>query len=174
MTTHDSAVLVRPATEAELNAIVDVLAEVAAEGRWIATEIPFDRPKRVAAMAERLRGPDAGSFVAVSGGMIVGHLGLTARRSGLLELGMIVAAARRGQGIGSALLGAGLAWARGTQAYKITLEVFPENTAARALYTKFGFVEEGLFRRHLRRSDGELRDVIPMGFWLDDAPPATT
>jgi RimJ/RimL family protein N-acetyltransferase len=174
MTAPEPAIVIRPATEAELTAVVDLLAEVAAEDRWIATEVPFDRAKRAATMAERLRGPEAASFVAVSGGAIVGHIGMTVRRPGLLELGMMVAAGRRGQGIGGALLSAALAWARGTPAYKITLEVFPDNTAARALYRKFGFVEEGLFRRHVRRRNGELRDTIPMSVWLDDAPPAAT
>jgi RimJ/RimL family protein N-acetyltransferase len=174
VTAPDPAFIVRASTEAELAAVVDLLAEVAAEDRWIATEVPFDRAKRTAMMAERLRGPDAASFVAVSGDAIVGHIGLTARRPGLLELGMMVAAGRRGQGIGGALLSAGLAWARDRQAYKIILEVFPENTAARALYRKFGFVEEGFFRRHLRRGNGELRDTIPMSVWLDEGPPQTT
>jgi ribosomal-protein-alanine N-acetyltransferase len=50
------------------------------------------------------------------------------------------------------------------------LEVFPHNVAARALYRKFGFIEEGYFRRHLRRQNGEFWDSIPMGLFLEQQP----
>ena len=48
----------------------------------------------------------------------------------------------------------------------MTLSVFPHNEAAIALYRKFDFVEEGRRRKHIRRANGELWDVIEMGLLL--------
>src|SRR5687768_16996113 len=44
-------VVVRPEVEADVEGVVDVLEAVGAEGRWIGTEVPFDR----AARAEGIR-----------------------------------------------------------------------------------------------------------------------
>jgi RimJ/RimL family protein N-acetyltransferase len=51
--------------------------------------------------------------------------------------------------------------------HKLSLEVFPSNEAAIALYRKFGFVEEGRLRSHYRRQSGELWDVLVMGLLLE-------
>lgn len=141
---------------------------VAEEGRWIATEVPFDRQAR----AEWLRGfvenADDASFVAVVDDAIVGMLGLERTRYGVLDLGMFVAPAWREKGVGSALMTAALEWARTTDAHKVSLEYFPHNDAARRLYERFGFAEEGRKRRHYRRAGGELWDGVLMGFLLDE------
>jgi len=50
--------------------------------------------------------------------------------------------------------------------HKLSLEVFPHNEAALALYRKFGFVEEGRRVRHYRRESGELWDSVVMGLLL--------
>jgi RimJ/RimL family protein N-acetyltransferase len=44
--------------------------------------------------------------------------------------------------------------------------VFVHNTAAIALYRKFGFVEEGRRVKHFRRANGELWDAFEMGLLL--------
>ena len=64
------------------------------------------------------------------------------------------------------ILEAAIAWARSKGAHKISLDVFPHNTAAIALYEKFGFVREGDHPKHLRRKTGEIWDVISMGLVL--------
>jgi RimJ/RimL family protein N-acetyltransferase len=64
-------------------------------------------------------------------------------------------------------MAAGIAWSRESGAHKVTLTVWPHNRSAIALYRKFGFVEEGLFRRHYRRRNGELWDAVAMGLVLD-------
>jgi RimJ/RimL family protein N-acetyltransferase len=56
--------------------------------------------------------------------------------------------------------------ARSRGLHKLALSVFPHNEAAIALYRKFGFVEEGRRRRHVRRANGELWDLIEMGLLL--------
>jgi RimJ/RimL family protein N-acetyltransferase len=50
--------------------------------------------------------------------------------------------------------------------HKLILSVFPQNEAAIGLYRKFGSVEEGLRRQHIRGWSGELWDLIEMGLML--------
>jgi RimJ/RimL family protein N-acetyltransferase len=159
-------VVVRPAREPELDAIVELFAEVAAEGRWIGSEAPLNRDRRRRRLAETLVSQDAVMLVAEAGGRIVGELGMELARYGVAELGMLVADGWRGRGVGSALLRGGIAWARGAGAHKVGLQVWPHNTAAIGLYEKFGFQREGLLRRHYRRRNGELWDAIVMGLLL--------
>jgi RimJ/RimL family protein N-acetyltransferase len=159
-------VVVRPAREPDLDAIVELFAEVAAEGRWIGSEAPLDRDRRRRRLAETLVSQDAVMLVAEAGGRIVGELGMELARYGVAELGMLVADGWRGRGVGSALLREGIAWARGAGAHKVALQVWPHNAAAIALYEKFGFQREGLLRRHYRRRNGELWDAIVMGLLL--------
>ena len=59
-------------------------------------------------------------------------------------------------------------WARETGVHKLSLEVFPWNEPAIALYRRFGFVEEGRLRKQYRRQSGELWDVLVMGLVLDE------
>lgn len=157
---------VRPCAVADLAAVVDLLAEVAAEGRWIGTE-QIDREQRHADLRSKLASPDDGMFVADAAGGLVGQIGLMLRPYGVVDLGMLVSPHWRGRGVGSALLGAGIDWARDAGAHKMALQVWPHNEAAIALYRKFGFVEEGMLRRHYRRRNGELWDAVLMGRLLE-------
>jgi ribosomal protein S18 acetylase RimI-like enzyme len=77
------------------------------------------------------------------------------------DLGLMVAASHRRQGIGSALLERTVEWARANGVAKLELHVFAHNTPAIALYESFGFVQEGYRRRHYRR-DGDYLDAILM------------
>ncbi|MDQ2727791.1 MAG: GNAT family N-acetyltransferase [Actinomycetota bacterium] len=156
---------IRPATTEDLDAVVAVLWAVGAEGRWIGTEVPFDRQVRRARMADRLARDDAAGFVADApgNGGVVGNIGVVVAPYGVADIGMALLDGWRGQGLGTALLDAGLAWARDAGAHKAALEVWPDNAAALALYRRFGFVEEGCKRRHYRRANGELWDAILMG-----------
>ena len=74
----------------------------------------------------------------------------------------------RGRGVGSALLGAAIEWARSEGLHKLSLSVFAHNEAAIALYRKLGFVEEGRLVKHYRRQSGEFWDAIQMGLLLED------
>jgi RimJ/RimL family protein N-acetyltransferase len=64
------------------------------------------------------------------------------------------------------LLTSAIEWSRAHGLHKLTLNVFPHNEAALALYRKFGFVEEGLRVKQIRRSSGELWDLVEMGLLL--------
>ncbi len=68
----------------------------------------------------------------------------------------------QGQGIGSALMAAIVDLADNWyNLRRIELEVFADNLAGVALYKKFGFEVEGLYRKYAYR-DGEYVDALPM------------
>jgi RimJ/RimL family protein N-acetyltransferase len=161
------AVTVREATVSDADTLVAMLAEVAAEGRWIGTEAPVDVERRRRRMAADVDAEDAVVLVAEAGGVPVGQLGLHLAPYGVADLGMLVAAGWRGRGVGTALLDEAVRQAREAGAHKIALQVWPHNTAAIALYERFGFQREGHLRRHYRRRSGELWDAVVMGLPLD-------
>ena len=133
---------------------------MAEERDGIAAEPPIDVEKRAATWnLER-------SLVAVEAGTVVGELSVSESSFGYGEIGMMVAADRRGRGVGSALLTAAIDRARARGLHKLALSVFPHNEAAVGLYRKFGFVEEGRRVKHMRRASGELWDLIDMGLLL--------
>ncbi len=154
--------VVRPARAGDARAMAELMATVAQERDGIATEPPVDIEERAAAFA---RGA-AESVVAVASGRIVGMLHVDVSRFGFGELGMLVDRGWRGRGVGSALVQAAIAWARGQRLHKLCLEVFPHNTAAIAVYRKDGYVVEGRRERQYRRASGELWDTIVMGLVL--------
>jgi RimJ/RimL family protein N-acetyltransferase len=161
------AVTVRPAAADDVDALVAMLVEVAGEGRWIGTEAPVDVERRRRRMAADVDAEDAVVLVAEAGGEPVGQLGLHLAPYGVADLGMLVAAGWRGRGVGTALLAEAVRRARQAGAHKIALQVWPHNTAAIALYERFGFQREGYLRRHYRRRSGELWDAVVMGLPLD-------
>src|SRR5262245_2979274 len=142
--------------------LVELFAAVAEERDGIATEPPVD----VNARAREFAASIDGTIVAVAADDLVGSLHVERNRHGVGELGMTVARPWRGRGVGSALLVAAIEKARDEGLHKLSLEVFPHNHAAIALYRKFGFVEEGRRLKHYRRASGELWDSIVMGLIL--------
>lgn len=166
------AVEVRPLAPGDVEAMIDLFAAVAAEGRWIAREPPIDRDELRRFLRQQLDAPDRVALVALDRvtGELVGEIGLSEGLPGVVDLGMLVAEPWRGKGVGSALLAAGLDWARAQGAHKVALQVWPHNERALVLYERFGFVREGVLCRHYRRRSGELWDAVVMGLLLD--PPA--
>jgi ribosomal protein S18 acetylase RimI-like enzyme len=92
-------------------------------------------------------------FVALADDKVVGWCDVavrprpTQRHSGILGMGVI--REYRGKGIGRALLQATLASARAGGLRRIELTVRADNDPARRLYESFGFVTEGLCKRHM-------------------------
>jgi len=156
--------VVREATEADVDALVDVYESVAAEGRWIGGEQPVDRERHRVWRIERLRGGGL-ILVAEVEGRVVGELGLEIVH-GRGDIGMGILEGFREQGIGSALLARAIEWARERRLAKLSLEVWPHNARAIALYEKFGFKQEGYHPKHWRRKNGESWDTISMGLIL--------
>jgi RimJ/RimL family protein N-acetyltransferase len=145
---------------------------VAAEGRGIGAEAPLDVERDRQMFLGSIASDTQQSWMAVDDdGVIVGNLGIQLYGYGVAELGMMVADGWRGRGVGSALLQAGIDWARSVGAHKVALQHWPTNDRATALYEKFGFVEEGRLRRHYRRRNGELWDAVVRGLVLDEDAP---
>jgi RimJ/RimL family protein N-acetyltransferase len=145
---------------------------VAGEGRGIGAELPLDAERDRRMIIGSLTSDTQRSFVAVDDdGSVIGNLGIELHGYGVAELGMMVEVAWRGRGVGSALLTAGIDWARSVGAHKVALQHWPTNERAAALYEKFGFVEEGRLRRHYRRRSGEVWDAVIRGLVLDEDAP---
>jgi RimJ/RimL family protein N-acetyltransferase len=164
---------VRRATPYDANALVELAESVGREeGRWILGTGPW---RAVADERRYLRTiqryPDAAVFVAEDGDRIVGRLSLSrdphpASRH-VADLGLMVAASHRRQGVGTALLRQAVAWSRESRIRKLELHVFPWNEPALGLYESFGFVREGYRRRQYERG-GELVDAILMAYFVED------
>jgi RimJ/RimL family protein N-acetyltransferase len=163
---------VRRATPHDAPALVELAEGVGREeGRWILGTGPWrsvSDERRYLRTIQRY--PDAAVAVAEDGGRIVGRLSLSrdphpASRH-VADLGLMVAASHRRQGVGTALLDEAVAWARSAGVRKLELHVFPWNGPALRLYESFGFVREGYRKRHYERG-GELVDAILMAYFLD-------
>jgi RimJ/RimL family protein N-acetyltransferase len=157
--------VVRLAGSADIDAVLDLYVAVASEGRYIAAELPIDRQALRPRWAESIGDPDGALFVAEIDGEIIGSASIQGRA--VARLGMQVAEAHRGRRVGSSLVEACIGWAKEAGAHKMVLEVWPHNTAAIALYEKFGFEREGYLRKHWRRQSGELWDSVVMGLLLE-------
>jgi len=102
-------------------------------------------------------------------GTLIGWIGFN--RGNFLEiahtamLSMGVKKPFRGQGIGSALMDACIKSAKSLGVEKLELEVFASNTAARALYRKKGFFEEGVQLKK-RKFEDTYDDLVCMGLFL--------
>jgi putative acetyltransferase len=168
------AVPIRRATLDDLEDLLDLREAVAMEGVWIGAQAPLDREgdraKHLDTIERQADGTSAVFLVAEIDGALVGSL-VVLTRVGIGDLGMNVADGHRGRGIGAALLEEALTWAREAGVHKVELEHWPWNHRARALYERFGFVEEGYRRRQYRRKDGALWDSVLMGLVLDEEAP---
>lgn len=106
---------------------------------------------------------DLCQFIAIENGKVVGWCDVLPKSgkdcAGVLGMGVIPSARKRG--IGSRLLEAAIerAWAKGLS--RIELLVRMDNAKARSLYERFGFVVEGINPRG-HCVDGEYFDVCAM------------
>jgi putative acetyltransferase len=166
-------VRIRAGRREDAAAVLELRRAVGAEGLWVATEVPAETLEQQEAFLDAMADAARGTFlVAVlePSSELVGmiHLGRApaVHSRHRAELGMIVGARHRGQGVGVALMERALAWASACGLRKLELGVFPENARAIALYEKFGFVREGLRRAEYRLSSG-FRDEVLMARFLD-------
>ncbi|MCM2972541.1 GNAT family N-acetyltransferase [Larsenimonas suaedae] len=112
-------------------------------------------------------GPGKHLLVATLEGRLVGQISLLVeehrpRRRHVGSLGMGVDETHHGKGIGTRLLGAALELADDWLGLtRLELNVYSDNAAAIALYSRAGFEEEGRHRHYARR-DGVLVDALTM------------
>ena len=113
-------------------------------------------------------------LVAERDGAVVGSAALhpqaQLRRRHAAMLGISVARAAQGQGVGKALMQGLLDYADGwAQLLRVELTVFADNERAIALYRRFGFEEEGRMRGYALRQ-GVYEDVLAMARWHPSPP----
>jgi RimJ/RimL family protein N-acetyltransferase len=164
-------VVVRPAIENDLDLLVEHTWAVASEGGWLGIEVPFDRDARRLRFADWTAGESSTVLVAdagpatgpATGPGVVGYISIEIARYGVADIGMLLVPGWRGRGLGTMLLTAAIDWATVNRAHKVSLEVWPHNSAAIELYRRAGFEEEGRRRRHYRRRNGEIWDAVIMG-----------
>lgn len=163
-------VTIRPARRGDARGFARHLRSVAAEERsWRAdpSDLTVAAARRLVA---RSWTSDHAVIVAVAQGEVVGSIGLVRERHAasrhVATFELAVDAGWRRRGVGAAILARGLEWAREVGVEKLLLSVYPANTAAIALYRRFGFIEEGRLSRHSRRSYGD-EDEILMAAWVD-------
>jgi len=164
-------VTIRPARARDARSFLKFWTQIVEEGRYVRSE-RVTHPLRVYRARFRHAWTDhEAQIVAVAGDRIVGHIYIQRELHPVTRhvatLGIAVAAEARGKGVGSALLAHAIGWARSVGVEKIVLSVYPHNTAAIALYRKFGFVDEGSLARHSRKSYG-YEDEILMAAWIGE------
>lgn len=160
---------IRPARPRDTGELVALFTSIASEGRFIRTERVQGSRSSFRKSYRRSWTRDQAHLVATAGGRVVGHLGAMRAphpvSSHVASLGMGVRSDHRGRGVGAALLAEAIRWARWAGIEKLTLEVYPHNERALALYRRFGFVEEGYLRGQSKKAHG-YEDEIVMARWV--------
>ena len=165
MASEIAAIDVRPSTPNDFDGFYECLSAICRERRYLSMVEP--PPKHSArSFIEEARRQGMIQFVAASGHVIVGWCDITPhafegfRHCG--RLGMGLAAAFRGRGLGRRLVDATVNRACEAGLTRIELEVFSSNVSAIRLYERCGFEHEGV-HRHGRIIDGRVEDVLLMG-----------
>jgi ribosomal protein S18 acetylase RimI-like enzyme len=153
--------VIRPMEHGDIEAALLLFDAVAAERLWIGTEPGYDRVKYRDMLGFSLSNGN-GMFVAERSGGVVGIITEYHHDPYGHTIGMLVDEDHRGSGIGTALLGRLIDWARERYVPHLSLLVFPHNERALALYRKFDFVEVDAQAASISRQNGEAWDAMLM------------
>ncbi len=168
------SILLREAQPEDASLLVDIIETVLTTSPYTLTT-PAELERSVTDQAKRIQqyaNADGHLIVvALADGQIVGTLDfknndkLRIRHSG--EFGMGIIPGFQGQGLGRLMLEALLEWAEQHPVIeKVCLGVYAENVAARALYQKLGFIEEGTLVKAIKLASGKYADEIRMYRWV--------
>jgi RimJ/RimL family protein N-acetyltransferase len=167
--------LIRPMTEDDAEALCAFLPAAHRESDFL-NDLPGEFTKTVEEEKEFIRDHNAKpcsiSMVAEVDGCIAGIAGgaVQERRRFVhhAEIGLAVAKAFWGQGIGRKLMERLVLWGRRAGLRKLYLKVFHDNDRAIALYRSLGFVEEARLVEDVLRADGTYGDTLIMSARLED------
>ena len=159
---------IRRAKPADAAALVEHLKSIVSEPQRTAPLYPdevADEKTERALIVQYEDSDSAAMFVAEDDGEIVGDItvrAISVRRAlqHVASLGMSVRASHRRRGIGRALLGEGIAWARDNDITRLELYVLADNAPAIALYESAGFTHEGRRRNLIRFGDRYVDDLV--------------
>jgi L-phenylalanine/L-methionine N-acetyltransferase len=160
-------ITIRRVTTKDAAALAKLMSDPAVYGGLL--QVPYPTEERWAAQLAGTGAADKAdlSLVAELNGEVVASAGLHAvstslRRRHVMGLGISVAQAAQGQGVGSALMTALCEYAdRWLNTLRIELTVYTDNDVALRLYRRFGFEIEGTFKGYAMR-DGRHVDAFAM------------
>jgi ribosomal protein S18 acetylase RimI-like enzyme len=159
---------IRPARPQDASSYLAMWREVVAERRFVRTEVVKGTVRDYRRQFRDSVTNDRAWFLTLAERRVVGALFIERMahpvNRHVATLGMAVHAPWRGKGLGTALMEAALRWAGSSGVEKVSLEVYPTNEAALALYRRFGFEEEGRLVRHSRKSYGYEDELIMSRF----------
>jgi ribosomal protein S18 acetylase RimI-like enzyme len=167
LTPQRSNATIRGLEERDFDDLIALFESVAAERKWIGTEPGFSHDHYREGWHRVLAGTWGAMFVAVTGGQVVGCIGVHPHDEYGHVIGMLVDEEHRGRGIGEALLVTGLDWTRRQGLSDVSLLVFPHNERAIALYRKYGFETRDYYPDDVTRQTGEVWDTMLMTKRLD-------
>lgn len=162
-----AALVIRRVVPDDAEAVARIYAEPGVQSNLLQMPYPSLQALREVLGEWQARGRADIHLVAVRDGAVVALAGLDPvgtqlRRRHVVGLGMAVARAAQGQGVGKALMQALMDYAdQWAQVLRIELNVYTDNAAAIALYQRFGFRVEGTHRGYALR-DGAYADVLAM------------
>jgi ribosomal protein S18 acetylase RimI-like enzyme len=168
-------VWLRPAITDDASALIRAVDSVAREQVYfIRSQFDVEEDKEQVFIAKAREQGDL-MLVALDGGEVVGWVTLFHAQAEFLrhtaQLGMGVIRGYRGVGLGSALMDYALRWAAENGLEKVNLGVRASNDRARALYRKFGFVQEGCRVRDIKDVQGRYDDNIEMAYFVPQSFP---
>lgn len=154
--------------------MIDYLNEIAGESDNLtfgAGELTITEAIEITIIEEALASTTDLFLVAECDGEIIGNLKFGNNRRKRLEhygeFGISVLAACWGNGIGTELLNYLIAWAKENPVItKINLSVREDNLHGISIYSKLGFVQEGLITRSFK-IDGKYYSAYAMGLIVD-------
>lgn len=160
-------ITIRRVTTKDAAALAKLMSDPAVYGSLL--QVPYPTEERWAAQLAGTGAADKAdlSLVAELNGEVVASAGLYAagtalRRRHVMGLGISVAQAAQGQGVGTALMAALCEYAdRWLNTLRIELTVYTDNEMALRLYRRFGFEIEGTFKAYAMR-DGCYVDAFAM------------
>jgi ribosomal protein S18 acetylase RimI-like enzyme len=155
----DSVCSIRPATNADVPALVELGNAVVAEDRWVSRQPGQEFVEQD--FLQLVDVPDGAQFVAVIRGEIVGLVRLRKEADGRMHVGMSVRLESRRKGVGRALLRAASKWAR-ERVSELYLTVYSHNLPAIELYRRSGFRQVEYRPAYCKRRNGDAWDLIVM------------
>lgn len=169
---------VRRATPADCSAVLSLQKQVITETDEYfvrtAAELEAEGESACDSLVNLLERSNSLWIVAVLDGEIIGsldfHGGRYERVGHVGNFGMLVRKDFRNQGIGTALLESMLEWAHAAPGVeKVTTTLFTTNARAMTLYSKHGFVGQGVRQREYQVSPGRYLDAVVMAKWVKTA-----
>jgi ribosomal protein S18 acetylase RimI-like enzyme len=161
--------VIRPSGDSDAPELAALINAVAAEGEFIVA-VPGepDTIEQSARLVSIILEGGLSLSLEVDG-VLAGNVMVHRRAGGhyahVAEIAILVSNERRREGFGRTLMEMAIAWCRAVGVAKISLQVFPDNRHAVALYRSLGFREEGVARGEVRMPSGD-RDVLLMALAL--------